>query len=56
MFTGDSNLSTLAVHTVNTDHEVDWPSDILEAPAGGFMNSAEAQSVRDKTGDVQQIE
>ena len=29
---------------------------ILEIPAGGFMSSAEAQSVRDKTGDAQQIE
>ena len=28
----------------------------LETPAGGFMNSAEAQSVRDKTGYAQQIE
>ena len=31
-------------------------ANILETPAGGFMNSAEAQSVRDKTGDAQQIE
>ena len=29
---------------------------ILETPAGGFMNSAEAQSVRGKTGDAHQIE
>ena len=31
-------------------------ANILETPAGGFMNSAEAQSVRAKTGDAQQIE
>ncbi len=31
-------------------------ANILEIAAGGFMNSAEAQSVRDKTGDAQQIE
>ena len=31
-------------------------ANILETPAGGFMNSAEAQSVRDKSGDAQQIE
>ena len=31
-------------------------ANILETPAGGFMNSAEAQSVRDRTGDAQQIE
>ena len=30
--------------------------DMLQTPAGGFMSSVEAQSVRDKTGDVQQIE
>ena len=30
--------------------------DMLHTAAGGFMNSAEAQSVRDKTGDAQQIE
>ena len=30
--------------------------DMLHAAAGGFMNSAEAQCVRDKTGDAQQIE
>ena len=30
--------------------------DILQTAAGGFMNSAEAQSVRAKIGDVQQIE
>ena len=31
-------------------------ANILETPAGGFMNSAEAQSVRDRSGDAQQIE
>ena len=31
-------------------------ANILETPAGGFMNSEEAQSVKDKTGDAQQIE
>ena len=30
--------------------------DMLHTAAGGFMNSAEAQRVRDKTGDAQQIE
>ena len=30
--------------------------DMLHTAAGGFMDSAEAQSVRDKTGDTQQIE
>ena len=30
--------------------------DMLHTAAGGFMNSAEAQSVRDKSGDAQQIE
>ena len=31
-------------------------ANILETPAGGFMNSAEAQSVKAKTGDAQRIE
>ena len=30
--------------------------DMLHTAAGGFMDSAEAQRVRDKTGDAQQIE
>ena len=30
--------------------------DMLHAAAGGFMDSAEVQSVRDKTGDAHQIE
>ena len=25
VFTGNSNLSALAEHTMNTGHEVDWP-------------------------------
>ena len=31
-------------------------TNILETPAGGFMSRAEAQSVRAKTGDDQQME
>ena len=31
-------------------------TNILETPAGGFMSRAEAQSVRAKTGDDQQVE
>ena len=44
VFTGNSNLSALAEHTMNTDHEVDWPSAMVLDSCQAFYQRSYLES------------